>query len=192
KLSTVIRGDLWDEGRLCEIWLLNTGSYDRYLDVYAYNRGTTLTQDLQITNPTRHAYVYAYVWNNGAGETYLLDSASSQGQAYTVRWEVSATAVSFEGAYETRVSQIAGVGAPQPGTPVLSDAEPLAMGVLFADDPTLGAYEAYERRFWFALDHRNDGAMTVVLPALEWYNGEAPGGYWREVDIDPVLAPLTR
>jgi hypothetical protein len=32
--------------------------------------------------------------------------------------------------------------------------------------------------------------MTVLLPGLAWYNGEAPGGYWREVDADAVLRVL--
>ncbi|MCU0520528.1 MAG: hypothetical protein MUF84_07550 [Anaerolineae bacterium] len=182
KLSSVIRGDLWARDRLREIWYLNTGAYDRYLDGYAYYRGTTLTQNLVITNPTQRPYVYAYVWNNGAGETYLLDTASSQGQVYSVRWEVSAMGAAFDGPH---VTQIAKIGE-------LSDTEPLATGVLFSDDSTLSTYEAYERRFWFTLNQPDGNAITVVFPALEWYNSEAPDGFWREVDIDAVLAPSTR
>lgn len=179
KLSDVIRGTLWDPQRLLTLWHLNAGRYDRYLDAYAYYRGPALVQNLEITNPTAHPYVYAYVWNNSAGETYLLDRESSQGKAYTVRWEIGATGVLFEGAHDTRVAQIG----------PLSDSEPLNVGVLFSDDPALTAYEAFERRFWFRWGRSDSDGITVVFPALEWYNGEAPGGYWREVDIDAVIGP---
>lgn len=178
KLSDVIRGSLWDPNRLRAIWYFTTGRYDHLLDAYAYYHGPALAQDLEITNPTEHPYVYAYVWNNGAGETYLLDRASSQGKAYTVRWEIGKAGVLFEGRHEDRISQIG----------ALSDSEPLNVGVLFSDDPALGAYEAYERRFWFRVGRSTGNDITVVFPALEWYNGEAPGGFWREVDIDGVIA----
>lgn len=177
KLSDVTRGSLWDPQRLLTLLHLNTGRYDRYLDAYAYYRGPALVQTLEITNPTERPYVYAYVWNNGAGETYLLDRESSQGKAYIVRWEIGATGVLFQGSHDSRVAQIG----------PLSDSEPLNVGVLFSDDPALDAYEAFERRFWFRWGQSDSDSITVVFPALEWYNGEAPGGYWREVDIDTVI-----
>ncbi len=175
KLSFVIRGEFWDLARWREVWRLNTGAYDDLLDAYAFHRGTSFAPALQITNPTDSPYVYAYVWNNGAGETFLLDDASVRGQVYPVQWLITPDGVTFEGAAK---AQIADIGA-------LSDAELLNVGVFFADDPSLSSYVMYERRYWFRLDEAGDG-ITVLLPGLEWANDDAPGGYWREMDVDGV------
>ncbi|MEK7278198.1 MAG: hypothetical protein AAB427_12680, partial [Chloroflexota bacterium] len=66
KLSLIIRGNLLDLNRLREIWRLNTGAYDPYLDAFAYSRGETFVQRFEINNPTNRPFVYAYVWNNGS------------------------------------------------------------------------------------------------------------------------------
>ncbi len=186
-LATVTRGGLWDPARWREVWRLNTGAYDHLIDSYAFVRGPGLHAELEITNSTAAPYVYAYVWNNGAGEMWLLDDASVPGQVYHVGWRIAPTGVTLEGDHLERLSAIG----------VLSDGEPLNVGVIFAKTPSPGTdpatcpdpeacrYQMYEVRYWFRLGER--GPMTALRPGLAWYNGEAPEGYWREVDAGPVM-----
>lgn len=186
-LATVTRGDLWDPARWREVWRLNIGAYDPLIDGYAFVRGAGLHAALEITNPMDAPYVYAYVWNHGAGETWLLDEDSVQGQVYDMGWRIEPTGVAFEGDHRERLG---GIGA-------LSDTEPLNVGVIFARTPSVGTdpatcpdpeachYQMYEVRYWFRLGGRDP--MTVLMPGLVWYNGEAPEGYWREVDAGAVM-----
>ncbi len=186
-LATVTRGNLWDPVRWREVGRLNAGRYDHLIDGYAFVRGSGLHAELEITNPTAAPYVYAYVWNNGAGETWLLDDASVPGQVYHLGWRIAPTGVTLEGDH---LERLAAIGA-------LSDGEPLNVGVIFAKAPSLGAdpatcpdpeacrYEIYEVRYWFRLGKGDP--MTVLRPGLAWYNGEAPGGYWREVDAGAAM-----
>ncbi len=174
-LMEITQGPLWDHARWREIWHMGWGRYDVLLDAYAYRREEVLDLSLQIANPGGAPFVYAYIWNNGAGETYLLDDTSASGRIYSIRWMISPSGVRFDGAYEQQLSAL--------GT--LSDAETLNVGVFFAEDATLSTYEIFERRYWFRFGGQ---ALNVVRPELEWYNDAAPEGYWREVDIDGVLS----
>ncbi|MDY6874928.1 MAG: glycosyltransferase family 39 protein [Chloroflexota bacterium] len=175
RLMFVIRGDLFDFDRLVEVWRLNTGAYDHYLDAYAYARGGTFTQPLQVTNPTDSPYAYAYVWNNGAAEAFLLDDASQKGSAYTIKWDITMDGIQFEGPYKRHVSSIN----------VLSDSETLNVGVYFSDGLDVTPYNMFERRFWFSAE--DDGQFVVVLPGAEWHNPRAPQGAWLPEDIDEVM-----
>ena len=175
RLAFVIRGDLFDIGRLVEIWRLNTGVYDHYLDAYAYSRGERFTQQLQVTNPTGSPYIHAYVWNNGAAEAFLLDDASQQGNVYTIKWVITRDGIQFEGPYKRHLSSIN----------VLSDSETLNVGVYFSESPDVTPYNMFERRFWF--DIKDDSQFVVVLPGAEWHNPYAPQGAWLPEDIDEVM-----
>lgn len=178
KLALVIRGDLFDLGRLCAIWQINTGAYDGDLDAYAYFRGATFVRQFHVTNPTERPYVVAYVWNNGAGETYLLDDASSLGATYPVAWHVTGDGVRFDAPFVQKLSSIG----------LLSDAETLNVGVLFSPTPDLTTQDMYEYRFWFRFE--DDGQLTVVLPGKGFHNAEAPQGYWFHEDIGKAMQPL--
>jgi hypothetical protein len=182
RLAFVIQGDLFDPDRLVEIWRLNVGAYDRYLEAYAYSRGQAFTQHLQVINPIGRPYVYAYVWNNGAAEAFLLDSASRRGDVYTIKWTIAADGVQFEGPYERQVASI----------DALCDSETLNVGVYFSQQPDTPPYDMFERRFWFRIE--DDHRFTVVLPGREWHNSDAPQGAWRREDIEGVLreAPMRR
>lgn len=175
KLALVIRGDLFDGERLRAIWQINTGAYDGYLDAYAYFRGVDFVRQFRVTNPRGRPYVYAYIWNNGAGETYLLDAASSQGATYFVRWHIARDGVRFDAPFVRKLSSI--------GT--LSDAETLNVGVFFSPTPDLSTLDMYEYRFWFRFG--GDGQLTVVLPGKSFHNAEAPQGYWFHEDIGVVM-----
>jgi arabinofuranosyltransferase len=175
KLALVIRGDLFDGDRLRAIWQINTGAYDGYLDAYAYFRGTTFARQFSVTNSTERPYVLAYVWNNGAGETYLLDDASSQGETYTIAWRITRDGVQFNG---PSVQKLASIGP-------LSDAETLNVGILFSPTPDLATQDVYEYRFWFRFG--DDGQLTVVLPGKGFHNTEAPQGYWFHENIGAVM-----
>ncbi len=179
RLAFVIRGDLFDIGRLVEIWRLNTGVYDHYLDAYAYSRGERFTQQLQVTNPTGGPHIYAYVWNNGAAEAFLLDDASQQGSVYTIKWVITRDGIQFEGPYERHLSSLN----------VLSDSETLNVGVYFSESPDVTPYNMFERRFWF--DIKDDSQFVVVLPGAEWHNHHAPQGAWLPEDIDEVMRDAT-
>jgi hypothetical protein len=175
RLAFVVRGDLFDLDRLVEIWRLNTGVYDHYLDAYTYSRGETFTQRLQVTNPTDNPYVYAYVWNNGTAEAFLLDDASRRGSVYTVAWSIAVDTVQFEGPHRQHISSSKG----------LSDEETLNVGVYFRESPDGIPYAMFERRFWFRI--RDGDQIVVVLPGAEWYNPDAPQQVWLPEDIDGVL-----
>ncbi len=175
RLALVIRGDLCDGERLRAIWQINTGAYDGDLDAYAYFRGATFVRQFQVTNPTELPYVVAYVWNNGAGETYLLDDASSQGNSYTITWRITSDGVQFDGPSAQKLSSIG----------ILSDAETLNVGVLFSPTPDLATQDVYEYRFWFRFE--DNGQLTVILPGNGFHNAEAPQGYWFHEDIGAVM-----
>jgi arabinofuranosyltransferase len=177
-LATVTRGDLWDPLRWREVWALMLGRYDAWLDAYAFHRDDPFSPRLSATNPTDHPYVYTYVWNNGAGEMYLLDDASERGKVYLIEWFISPSGVRFAGDYRQHVSSIGS----------LSDEELLTVGVIFAPDALLRSYEMYEHRYWFGYDGPAATTFTIVLPGLAWYNGEAPGGFWQECPLDTVLS----
>lgn len=178
KLSYVTRGPLFSLDRLVEIWKLNTGAYDRYLEAYAYARGPQVEMRFRVTNPTHAPFVYAYVWNNGAAAVVLLDDASEQGKSYLLHWEITAAGARFEAPH---LSQPASLGA-------LSDAETLNVGVYFNPQPGNPVGAMYEHRFAFRL-RRNHG-LTVVLPGTEWYNPDPLQGGWLPQDVDPVLSPV--
>jgi arabinofuranosyltransferase len=178
KLALVIRGDLFDRERLRAIWQLNLGVYDGYLDAYAYARGAAFIRQFRVTNPTERPYVLAYVWNNGAGETYVLDEASSQGDTYTITWRITRDGVAFDGPF---VRQVASIGA-------LSDAETLNVGVLFSPTSDFAMQDMYEFRFWFRVE--DEGALTVVLPGKSFHNAAAPQGYWFHENIEAVIHPI--
>ena len=175
KLSFVIRGDLFDAGRLVEVWKLNTGAYDRYLDAYAHFRGDAFVQELQLVNPTDSPYAYAYVWNNGGAEAFLLDDASHQGSTYALKWIITTAGVQFEGSHKGQVSSIN----------ALSDDQTLNVGVYFSDSADLTSYDIFERRFWFRL--ASDDQLAIVLPGTEWHNPQAPQGTWVKESIRKVL-----
>ncbi len=175
KLSVVIRGDLFDVGRLVEIWRFNTGAYDHYRDAYATFRGDAFIQHLQVVNPTDSPYAYVYVWNNGAAEAFLLDDASRRGSVYSLDWIITASGARFEGSYEQHISS---------GNP-LSDHETLNVGVYFSDSPELVTYDIFERRFWFRIE--DDGRLVIILPGAEWHNPQAPHGAWALEDIDGII-----
>ncbi|HOT92466.1 MAG TPA: hypothetical protein PLJ78_11545 [Anaerolineae bacterium] len=178
KLALVIRGDLGDLNRLREIWKLNTGVYDGFLDAYAYFRGAEFVRQFRVSNPTERPYVYAYIWNNHAGETYLLDDTSFQGATYTVTWRITQAGVQFEG---PAVQKISAIGP-------LSDAETLNVGVLFSPTPDLATQDIYEYRFWFRFE--KDGRMTVILPGKGFHNTEAPQGFWVPANLNAVMRLL--
>jgi len=174
KLALVIRGDLFDCERLRAIWEINTGAYDGYLDAYAYFRGATFVRQFHVTNPAERPYVVAYVWNNGAGEVYLLDDASSPGDTYTITWRITRSGVQFDGPF---VQRLAFIGP-------LSDVETLNVGVLFSPTPDLVTQDVYEYRFWFRFE--DDEQLTVVLPGKGFHNAAAPQGYWFHEDVGAV------
>ncbi len=178
RLALVIRGDLFDGERLRAIWQINTGAYDGYLDAYAYFRGAEFVQRFYVTNPTDRPYVYAYIWNNHAGEAYLLDDASSQGATYTLVWRVTRDGVQFDGSSIQKISSIG----------PLSDAETLNVGVLFSPTPDLATQDIYEYRFWFRFE--DGGRMSVILPGKGFHNTEAPQGFWAPANLSAVMQPI--
>jgi arabinofuranosyltransferase len=174
-VSDVVRGPLWSPARWRKIVELNLGTYDHNRDAYAYHHGPGFEREMMVVNPTDRAYVYAYVWNNGASEAYLLDDQSTRGSVYPVRWSITPSGVDFEGSFKTKIAEIG----------PLSDEELLNVGAFFADAPDSGDYTMVEYRYWFSLN--KNGEFTVILPGLAWYNGHAPGGFWQEIDADDVL-----
>jgi arabinofuranosyltransferase len=175
RLAFVTRGPLWDMGRLAEVWRFNVGAYDAYLDAYAFYRGAAFVQRLEVVNPTDHPYVFAYVWNNGAAEAFLLDDDSRRGASYTLQWTITAAGAEYDG---PAIQQIAF------GNP-LADDETLNVGVFFSQSADHPTYAMFERRFWFRLEE--DGGLTVTMPGMEWANPQAPEGMWVSEDIDAVL-----
>jgi hypothetical protein len=175
-LKDVVRGPLWSPERWGKIAALNLGRYDPLLNAYAYTEGGIFERTMVVVNPTDRAYVYAYVWNNGASEAYLLDDASVRGREYPIRWRISASGVDFEGPHKAQIAEI--------GT--ISDTELLNIGAFFAEEPEADHYDMYEYRYWFSLTP-GSSSLTVVLPALAWHNAHAPQGFWQEIDADAVL-----
>lgn len=175
KLAFLIRGDLFDPQRWVEIWKFNTGAYDAALDAYSYFRGTPFTRAYTVTNPTDRPYVYAYLWNNQSGATYLLDDASTRGRDYRVSWEITREGVQYTG---TALQPLSTIGP-------LSDQDTLHIGVVFSPDPAMTAQDMHEYRYWFRFEP--DGALTVVLPGKGFHNAAAPQGYWATEDIGQVM-----
>lgn len=175
KLALVIRGDLFDIDRLRTIWAFNMGAYDGYLDAYAFFRGTTFVRQVRVTNPTNRPYAYAYVWNNQAGQIYVLDDTSSQGATYTATWRIARDGVSYDGPV---VQPITAIGP-------LSDVETLNIGVFFSPSSDFATRDMYEHRYWFRFE--DDERLTVVLPAKGFHNAEAPEGYWFHRNVDTVM-----
>lgn len=175
KLDTIIRGDLLDVERLRVIWRFNLGAYDHYRDAYAYFEGPTFIRHYQIVNPTDATYVYAYVWNNGAAETYVLDDTSGRGSIHTAVWHISAQGVEFTGEALQKTSSIG----------ALSDAEPLNIGVYFSETPESTKYEIYEQRFWFQIGKNQD--LAFILPGQGYHSADGAQGYWAAQDISTVM-----
>ena len=174
-LLLATRGDLFDPQRWAAIWGLNTGAYDAYLEAYAFARGEGFERRYRVTNPTEHAYVYTYVWNNETSAAYLLDDASRHGASYDIGWRISAEETVFAGDY---VAQIAWRGP-------LDDAETLNVGVFFRPTPDSDDRVMFEYRYWFRLEE--DGTLTVVLPPKAWRNVAVSSGYWESADLSEVL-----
>lgn len=174
KLSLVIRGDLFDFGRLGEIWRLNTGRYDHYRDEYALFDEETFIQRLEFTNPTNAPYAYAFIWNNNAGEAYLLDDASQLGSTYTVTWTISTDGVTFVGDHIAKTSSI--------GT--LADDSTLNIGIILTTNPDLSSYQIFEHRYCFRI---KDDKLVILLQGMGWYNEQAPDGMWEEADVSHVI-----
>ncbi|MBN2002583.1 MAG: hypothetical protein JXA21_04435 [Anaerolineae bacterium] len=174
-LSLVIRGDLWDVRRWREIYKLNTGAYDADLQAYAYFEGATFNQTLRITNPTGRPFVCVYVWNNNAGEVWLLDDDSQRGQEYTIGWRITARGVELEG---TALQSLMSIGA-------LTDNETLNMGVIFSPDRELTQQDKYEYRFWFRM--AEDGTLRISLPGKSWHSGDATQQFWLPEDANEVM-----
>jgi len=174
KLAYVIRGDLFDLRRWREIWKLNTGAYDSYLDAYARFEGDTFVQRLLLTNPSANPNVVAYVWNNAGAEAYLLDDASQPGRVYSVTWTISLHGVGFQGDH---IAHTASIGA-------LDDATTLNIGFILSPTPDLTVYEIYEYRYWF---HLRGDRLLIARQGMGWHNTQAPGGWWREADVGAVI-----
>jgi hypothetical protein len=136
----------------------------------------SFTQKLRLVNPTDSPYVYAYLWNNGQTETYLLDDASHRGRAYDVEWTVTPKTILFQGAFQKKFSSIK----------TLSPDQFLAVAVSFSDSPARATQQIFERRFWFNLI--GDDRLEVFLPAEEWRNPRWPDqSAWQMEDIDGVM-----
>jgi len=135
-----------------------------------------------VTNPTDSPYVYAYVWNNGAAEAFLLNDASQRGSVYTIKWVITVDGIQFEGPHKQHISSIN----------TLSDSETLNVGVYFSDSPGVAPYNMFERRFWFRIeggdkdDNKDGKQFVVVLPSTEWHNPCAPQGAWSQENINKV------
>ncbi len=176
-LALIVRGDLWDPLRLRTILELSLGVYDDLLQTYAFRRGPTFVQSYLVTNRSDRPYVYTYVWNGSAGETYLLDANSIRGERYQVTWRVTSHDISLVTPYQAQLSDLPG----------LSDEALLAVGVFFAEDSHLESLDMYEQRYWFRLEP--DGTtITTLHPPLTWHNAAGPAGYWEEYDISDVMS----
>lgn len=177
-LRLATRGDLFAPQRWAAIWGLHTGAYDAHLDAYAFARDAVFERRYRVTNPTDHAYIYAYVWNNGAAAAYLLDAASTRGATYDIGWRIAAAETTFTGSY---VEQSAWRGP-------LADTEPLNVGLFFRATPDSDVQEMYEYRYWFRLDAQ--GAFTVVLPPQAWHKAASAAVYWAPADLREVMTAL--
>jgi arabinofuranosyltransferase len=174
KLSLVTRGNLFNLRRLGEIWKLNTGAYDRYLDAYATFEGEKFVQRLTFTNPTDAPYAYAFVWNNGTAEAFLLDDASRRGSVYSVTWTITTDRVSFDGDHKEKIASIG----PLDGETTLN------VGVFFSKNPDLTSNNIFEHRYWFRIV---GDRLVILLQGIGWHNEAAPGGTWAEADVSHVI-----
>ncbi len=174
RLALVTRGRLFDPARLKAIWQFNTGAYDHYLDAYARFEGDVWTLPLRLTNTGSFPYVFAYVWNNGAAEAYLLDDTSGPGQVYSVTWTISARSVGFAGNYVAHTSSIG----------PLSDETTLNVGLILSPGPELINHEIFEHRYWFRL--RGD-RLLVARQGMGWHNENASDGWWFEADAGVAI-----
>jgi arabinofuranosyltransferase len=133
-------------------------------------------QKSRIINPADSPYVYAYIWNNGQTETYLLDDSSSLGRQYDVEWLITPEKIEFSGAFLEKQTTIT----------ALSSKQFLAIAVAFADDPARATQNIYERRFWFNLTE--DNQMKIFSPSEEWHNPHWPDSSgWVRQDIGHVM-----
>ncbi len=175
KLQFVTRGPLFSWARLVEIWRMNWGVYDPWLERFAWHNGPELIERLQLVNVTGHRYVYAFVWNNGSAAAYLLDEASEPGRVYPVTWRITANGATFAGEYVAQVSALA----------PLSDATTLNIGLILTDVPDLSQpYEIFEYRFWMRLAGEN---LLVARQGMGWHNEHSPNGMWEEMDVGGVI-----
>ncbi|MBN1994490.1 MAG: glycosyltransferase family 39 protein [Anaerolineae bacterium] len=138
-------------------------------------RGDAFTQSLSVTNPTDSPYVYAYIWNNGQAEVYLLDDASSQGREYSLKWTITPDDISFQGASKQKTASIKKMSTNQ------------FLAVVAAFRPSLSRPNRHivERRFTFRVTP--DNQLEVLLPPEEWYNPNWPEAEWQQGDIDDVM-----
>ena len=128
-------------------------------------------------NPTNKPYVFAYIWNDGKTDTYLLDSASQKGNVYEVRWTIGPRGIVFEGPQETHLDTIDAL--------TNNRQEHLAVAVAFTDSPDRATQVIYERRFAFRLFEEK--GLEAMLPPEELHNPNWPTAPWVEEDIDFVL-----
>lgn len=135
-----------------------------------------LNQDLRITNPTSSPYVYAYVWNDGRTETYLLDDSSSVGDVYDVRWTVDRQGVEFLGPDIRRSpSEI----------DAISPSHPITFAVAFSESSSRDSQVIFERRF--SIRFEPDDTVEVIYPPEEWYNLDWPSGKWVRGNLGHVI-----
>lgn len=174
KLMVLTRGDLFDLGRLGEIFKFNTGAYQRYLDAYARFEGDAFVRQLKVTNPTDQPYVLAYIWNNDAAEAFLLDDASQPGSSYAFTWTITVNGVFFDGNYQEQRSTIG----------PLDDATTLNVGVMFGASPDLATADVFEHRYGFRL---REDELVVLAQGMGWHNEQAPAGFWIEADVSQVI-----
>ncbi len=167
KLAYIIRGPLWEPRRWLEIVRFNLGAYDADLQAYAYRHAARLDVACTVHNVPARPYVFAYVWNDQAGEAWLLDDAARDGSDYSFHWSVTADGVTFAGAALRQLSAL----------PKVTDAALLNVGVIFSDQEALEQYEAIEWRYWFRVEP--DRSLRVVQPARAWLNRTAPQGFWE-------------
>lgn len=96
KLRLITRGNLFALKRLIEIWNINTGKYDYLLDHYSYMKLESLEVTTELTNPTHHPIVVAYVWNDWRKNSCIIDQASNLGKEYKIRWAISMDEIRLE------------------------------------------------------------------------------------------------
>ena len=139
-----------------------------------------LVQDVRIVNTTGKPYVYAYIWNNGETEAYLLGDSSRRGSEYEIRWSIKPGAIAFDGPAKEHVSAIAS----------LSEESFLAVSVNFSDTGEPARQEIFERRFWFRISE--DDQLEIAFPPEQWRNPDWPNSPWFIDDIEQTMADQVR
>ena len=134
-----------------------------------------LVQDLRIVNPTDWRYVYAYVWNGGKTQTYLLDDSSRRGSIYDVRWRIMPGGIRFQGEAMERLSTFGS----------LSEERRLSVAVSFSETAGRTGEQIFERRFWFRIV--DDDQLEIALPPEQWRSPNYPDGLWYQDDIGYVM-----